>query len=90
MRAEEQAKARPTPGKITFAISRKGAIMARGMGRWPVTLYVEQWERLFDQSQEFKEFVEEWEGKDYEGSSALKAGGEKVPYTARITRKVAA
>ena len=33
-------------GKLTYKVSAKGAVSVYGMGRFPVTLYVEQWERL--------------------------------------------
>ena len=33
-------------GKLTYKVSEKGAVSVYGMGRFPVTLYVEQWERL--------------------------------------------
>ena len=31
---------------ITLKVSAKGAVSVYGMGKWPVTLYGEQWERL--------------------------------------------
>lgn len=33
-------------GKLTYKVSDKGAVSVYGMGRFPVTLYAEQWERL--------------------------------------------
>ena len=33
-------------GHLTYKVSSKGALSVYGMGRWPVTLYAEQWERL--------------------------------------------
>lgn len=33
-------------GQLTYKVSSKGAISVYGMGRFPVTLYAEQWERL--------------------------------------------
>ena len=33
--------------KLTYKVSGKGAVSVYGMGRFPVTLYAEQWERLF-------------------------------------------
>ncbi len=58
-------------GAITFHVSRggtakdgtvyegKGGIMVRGFGRNPVTLYAEQWERLFARIDDLKAFVTE-------------------------------
>lgn len=34
-----------------------------GLGRFPVTLYYEQWIRLLDKAQELREFIEENKGK---------------------------
>lgn len=75
------------PATLTYKVSRKGAISLYGLSQWPVTLYVDQWERLFSGADTFQEFVQTWEGKDYEGSGALTKGGPQVPYKARITRK---
>ena len=33
-------------GQLTYKVSPKGAMSVYGMGRFPVTLYAEQWERL--------------------------------------------
>ena len=33
-------------GKVTYKVSEKGALSVYGLQRMPVTLYVEQWERL--------------------------------------------
>ena len=80
----------PRPSnQLSFRVSRKGAISLYGLQIMPVTLYVEQWERLYAASNEFKAFVKKWEGKEYKGESALEKGGKKVPYTATIVRKAA-
>jgi hypothetical protein len=34
------------PNSLTYKVSGKGAVSVYGMGRFPVTLYAEQWERL--------------------------------------------
>lgn len=34
------------PMTLTYKVSGKGAVSVYGMGRFPVTLYAEQWERL--------------------------------------------
>ena len=90
--AEQLAKLIAAPhaaGKLLCKVSRKGAVSLYGLQRMPVTLYVEQWERLFAFAKEFEAFVKKWEGKDFKGLSATKQGGEKEAYTARITRKAA-
>jgi hypothetical protein len=44
-------------GQLTYKVSGKGALSVYGMGRFPVTLYAEQWERL-DNEQERKRRAE--------------------------------
>ncbi len=44
-------------GQLTYKVSSKGAVSVYGMGRFPVTLYAEQWERL-DSDKERKRRVE--------------------------------
>jgi hypothetical protein len=38
-------------------VSEKGALSIYGMGRFPVTLYKEQWLRLLDKSDDIREFI---------------------------------
>ena len=47
----------PKPRAISFKVGEKGGVSAYGMGRFPVTLYVEQWERLFAAIPELKAFI---------------------------------
>lgn len=49
-------KATGTRG-ITLRISAKGALSVYGMGRFPVTLYREQWERLLDAADQIRAFI---------------------------------
>lgn len=44
---------------LRLKISEKGALSVYGMGRFPVTLYKEQWIRLFAQSKTIVEFIRE-------------------------------
>lgn len=45
-------------GKLTLKVSDKGAVSLYGMGRFPVTLYAEQWERVLDAKDQIKAFLE--------------------------------
>lgn len=45
-------------GKLTLKVSAKGAVSVYGMGRWPVTLYSEQWGRLLDSAEQIRSFIE--------------------------------
>ncbi len=59
LKAENEAlRKRPEP-KIVLKVSQKGALSVYGLGRFPVTLYQEQWERLLDMSEEIKAFIKE-------------------------------
>ena len=44
---------------ITFKVSQKGACSVYGMGRFPVTLYKEQWQRLLEKKDELLKFLKE-------------------------------
>lgn len=44
--------------KLTMKVSEKGALSVYGMGRWPVTLYRSQWERLLQHKDELLAFIE--------------------------------
>lgn len=45
--------------EITFKVSQKGAVSVYGMGRFPVTLYKEQWIKLLAKKDEILEFITE-------------------------------
>jgi hypothetical protein len=40
-------------------VSEKGALSVYGLGRFPVTLYREQWEKLLGMSDEIRRFIQE-------------------------------
>jgi hypothetical protein len=64
LRAEnESLKAGRTKGAISLKVSEKGAVSLYGLGRFPVTLYKEQWARLLDQADQIREFISENESK---------------------------
>ena len=48
----EQSKAKP--GQLSLKVSAKGAVSVYGLGRFPVTLYQEQWLKLLDRSDEIE------------------------------------
>jgi hypothetical protein len=49
----------PKRGALYCKVSAKGAISVYGLQRMPVTLYVEQWNRLLDFSDDLREFIKE-------------------------------
>jgi hypothetical protein len=69
LRAEnERLKNRQTRG-VSLKVSEKGGVSVYGLGRFPVTLYKEQWTRLLDMADDIRTFIRENESK-------LKAKGE--------------
>ena len=44
-------------------VSEKGGVSVYGLGRFPVTLYKEQWIRLLDMADDIRSFIEENESK---------------------------
>ena len=45
--AQELEAAKPAPQRLTAKVSPKGAVSLYGLQRFPVTLYANQWQRLF-------------------------------------------
>ena len=58
LRAENEQLKKSVRGKLTMKVSEKGALSVYGMGRFPVTLYKEQWLRLLAAADEIKAFIE--------------------------------
>jgi hypothetical protein len=59
LRAENEALKKPSRGQMSLKVSEKGALSVYGMGRFPVTLYREQWERLLGMTDEIRKFIQE-------------------------------
>jgi hypothetical protein len=60
---EKQVDTKKRSGAMEFRVSEKGGVSVYGLGRFPVTLYYEQWKRLLDASEELKAFIEENKSK---------------------------
>ncbi|MBI2527574.1 MAG: hypothetical protein HYY95_17440 [Candidatus Rokubacteria bacterium] len=58
----ETLKARTTRG-VSLRVSGKGGVSVYGLGRFPVTLYKEQWEKLLAMADDIRAFVREHEGE---------------------------
>ncbi len=56
LRAENEALKRPR-GQMSLKVSEKGALSVYGLGRFPVTLYREQWEKLLGMGDEIRTFI---------------------------------
>ena len=46
-------------GELEFRVGEKGGVSVYGLGRFPVTLYYEQWIRLLDAASNLRDFLEE-------------------------------
>lgn len=55
---KQQAGSRPR-GSLEFRVGEKGGVSVYGLGRFPVTLYYEQWIRLLDAGENLRGFLEE-------------------------------
>ncbi|TMA15094.1 MAG: hypothetical protein E6J62_00655 [Deltaproteobacteria bacterium] len=63
LKAENEAlKSRSSRG-ISMKVSEKGGVSIYGLGRFPVTLYKEQWSKLLDMADDIRAFIKENEPK---------------------------
>jgi hypothetical protein len=59
----ENAALKAKGGRMQLKVSEKGALSVYGMGRFPVTLYKEQWLKLLGMAEEIRTFISENEAK---------------------------
>jgi hypothetical protein len=60
---EKQGETKKRSGVMEFRVSEKGGVSVYGLGRFPVTLYYEQWIKLLDAVPDLKVFIEENKSK---------------------------
>ena len=63
LRAENAALKTRSQRGISLKVSEKGGVSVYGLGRFPVTLYMEQWQRLLDMADDIRAFIRENEAK---------------------------
>ncbi len=63
LRNENAALRKGVPTGIRMKVSEKRAVSIYGMGRFPVTLYKEQWLKLLDMSDDIRAFIATNEAK---------------------------
>ncbi len=63
LRAENENLKKERPRAGSLRVSEKGGVSVYGLGRFPVTLYKEQWVRLLDMADEIRGFIRENESK---------------------------
>jgi len=57
LRAENARLKQRSQGSGALRVSQKGAVSLYGLGRFPVTLYKEQWGRLLDMADDIRAFI---------------------------------
>jgi hypothetical protein len=63
LKAENEALKRSSSKGLSLRVSEKGALSVYGLGRFPVTLYKEQWLRLLDMTEDIRTFIKQNEGQ---------------------------
>ncbi len=59
LRAENENLKKPVQrGQVSMKVSEKGALSVYGLGRFPVTLYREQWDKLLGVADQIREFIQ--------------------------------
>jgi len=63
LKAENERLRNQRARGVGLKVSEKGAVSVYGLGRFPVTLYKEQWTRLLDMADEIRLFINENEAR---------------------------
>ncbi len=63
LKAENEALKNQRGRSVSLKVSEKGGVSVYGLGRFPVTLYKEQWIRLLAMADEIRAFIKENESK---------------------------
>ena len=63
LRAENERLKKGSSRGISLKVSEKGGLSVYGLGRFPVTLYKEQWKKLLDMSDDIREFMKANDGQ---------------------------
>jgi len=59
LRAENERLKKGASKGTSLRVSEKGGVSVYGLGRFPVTLYKEQWKKLLDMADEIRRFIED-------------------------------
>jgi hypothetical protein len=59
LRAENERLKKRTARGVSMKVSEKGGLSVYGLGRFPVTLYKEQWIRLLDMAEDIRAYIRE-------------------------------
>jgi hypothetical protein len=58
LKAENEALKARRSGAVSMKVSEKGGLSVYGLGRFPVTLYQEQWLKLLDMAEDIRAFIQ--------------------------------
>jgi hypothetical protein len=59
LRKENESLKKSASKGVSFKVSEKGGLSVYGLGRFPITLYKEQWTKLLALSDEIRDFLRE-------------------------------
>lgn len=57
LRQENESLKNRSASRVSLKVSEKGGVSVYGLGRFPVTLYKEQWVKLLDMGDEIRSFI---------------------------------
>jgi hypothetical protein len=57
LRKENEALKKGSARGVSLKVSEKGGLSVYGLGRFPITLYKEQWSKLLDMSDQIRDFL---------------------------------
>ena len=63
LRKENEALKRGATRGVSLKVSEKGGVSVYGLGRFPITLYKEQWLKLLDMAADIRSFIAANEGQ---------------------------
>jgi hypothetical protein len=63
LRQENAALKKGASKGVSIKVSEKGGVSVYGLGRFPITLYQEQWTKLLELAEEIKQFIKANEGQ---------------------------
>lgn len=63
LKAENEALRNRRSGTVSMKVSEKGGLSVYGLGRFPVTLYQEQWTKLLELADQIRAFIREHQGE---------------------------
>ena len=58
LRAENEALKKGGAKSVSLKVSEKGGVSVYGLGRFPITLYQEQWLKLLDMADQIRDFID--------------------------------